>query len=199
MTVRSGMTSLIDQFAALVNDTDFASFTSQRAQDILDRHRVDFYQEPLLYTAQQIAVGSVAYHVYTSTHRNIEGTASGTVAFRLYDSLGTAIASGYTLDETNGIVRFTADQRGSIRYLDARAYDLYGAVADGWRERAGQLTGNYDFRVEGRSYSRSQWFEHCTKMASYYDSLRKNSGGGWGINSTGGVIERGDMIGAYRG
>jgi hypothetical protein len=186
------MTNLLEQFAAMVADTEFSSFTTQRAQDILDRHRLDVYQEPLSWTAQQVATGSVVYHVFTSQHRNLEGTASGTVAFRLYDSQGTAVTTGYTLDESNGIVRFTANQGGSARYIDARSYDLYGAVADGWRERAGQQAGGYDFRVEGRSYNRSQWFEHCMSMAAQYDSL-KTGASGWGYTTSRGVIERGDM------
>lgn len=196
MAIRSGMTNLIDQFLSLVDDSDNSIFTTQRAQDILDRYRADFYQEPLHCTQQQIGgggLGSVAYFVYTSVRNHLEGTASGTVAFRLYDSLGTVLTSGYTFDEQNGIIRFTADQAGSVRYLDGRSFDLYGAVAQGWRERAGKLVGNYDFRVEGRQYSRSQYFQHCREMASYYDSMR-SGGSGWDYASSSGVIERGDMI-----
>jgi hypothetical protein len=191
MAARSGMTNLISRFRSLVDDAGTAAFTDDRAQAILDGERFDFYQEPLAVTAQQVAAGSVAYHVYTSQYQNLEGTASGTVAFRLYDSLGTVITSGYTFDDQLGRFTFTASQAGSARYLDGRSYDLYGAAAAGWRERAGQQADGYDFRVEGRQFSRSQWFEHCMKMATFYDGQR-TSQGRWG--STVGVIERSDMI-----
>lgn len=193
MAARSGMTSLISQFRSLVDDTGTVAFTDDRAQEILDGNRFDFYQEPLTVTAQQIATGTVNYHVYTSQYKRLEGTASGTTAFRLYDSTGSAIATGYTLDDTNGIIRFTDTQAGSARYLDARSFDLYGAVAMAWRERAAQQADGYDFRVEGRQYSRSQWFKHCMDMAKQFDAMRSNVAGGWGSTTSFGVIERGDM------
>lgn len=191
MAARSGMTNLISRWRRLVDDTGTVAFSDDRAQEILDGERFDFYQEPLTVQAQQVAAGSVAYHVYTSIHHNLEGTASGTVAFRLYDSLGTVITSGYTFDDQLGRFVFTANQAGSARYLDGRSYDLNGAAAAGWRERAGMQADAYDFRVEGRQYSRSQWFKHCMDMAQYYESLRSNQAQ-WG--SWAGVIERSDMI-----
>lgn len=184
MAARTGMSSLISQFRNLVADTGTVSFTDDRAQQILDNRRFDFYQQPLVVTAQQIALGTVVYHTYTAPYGNLEGTASGTAAFRLFDSLGSVIASGYTLDAQNGVVVFTANQAGSARYLDGRSYDLYGAVADGWREQAGMKSGSFDFRVEGRAYSRSQWFKHCFEMARNYESMAHPSQA---------VMERGDM------
>lgn len=194
MAVRDGMLDLIDHWRSMVDDPDDGTvvFSDDRAQSILDAHRFDFYQEPLTVTPQQVASGSVAYHVYTSIHPNLEGTASGTVAFRLYNSLGTVITSGFTFDDQLGRFTFTANQAGTAYYLDGRSYDLNGAAAMGWRERAGKQAGGYDFRVEGRQYSRSQWFKHCMEMAQYYESLRSNVNR-WG--SIEGVIERGDMVG----
>lgn len=184
MAARSGMADLINQFRSLVDDAGTVSFTDDRAQQILDAHRIDFYQLPLAVTPQQVALGSVTYQVYTATYGNLEGTASGTVAFRLYDSSGAVISSGYTLDAQRGVFTFSANQAGSARYLDGRSYDLYGAAADGWRERAGKQSGSFDFRVEGRAYSRSQWFAHCAEMAKYYESMARPSQA---------VMERGDM------
>jgi hypothetical protein len=184
MSARSGMASLITQFRRLTDDAGTAIFTDDRVQEIFDNNRFDFYQDPLTVTAQQIASGTVGYHVYTSAYNNLEGTASGTVAFRLYDSRGTVLTTGYTADVQRGVFTFSASQAGSARYLDARAFDLYGAVAEGWRERAGLQANDYDFRVEGRQYSRSQWFKHCFDMASFYNKQAKPKQA---------VIERGDM------
>lgn len=167
MAARSGMSSLIAQFRSMVDDAGTASFTDDRAQEILDNNRLDLYQVPLVVTPLQ-AVGTVMYTVFESAYNNLEGTASGTVAFRLYDSLGSVITSGYTADMQRGRFTFTASQAGSARYIDCRSYDLNGAAADGWREKAAQQADGYDFRVEGRQFSRSQWFDHCIKLASYY-------------------------------
>lgn len=191
MAARAGMTNLIARWRSLVHDTGTVAFSDDRAQEILDGVRLDFYRESLTVTPQQVGSGSVGYHVYTAPYRNLEGTASGTVAFRLYDSLGTVITSGYTLDEQLGRFVFSASQAGSARYLDGRSYDLYGAAAAGWRELAGMRAEAYSFRVEGRAYSRSDWFKHCMTMAEYYEGLRSDVGR-WG--STVGVIERGDMV-----
>lgn len=171
MAVRSGMTNLISRWRSMVNDGSADAFDDERAQQILDGHRYDFYQEPLSVHPVQVAAGSVQYRVYTSEYRNLEGTASGTDAFRLYDSLGSAVTGTVTYDLLLGRFTFTSDQRGSARYLDARSFDLNGAAADAWRERAGQVSGNYDFRVEGRQFTRSQWFAHCMGMAAHYDSM----------------------------
>lgn len=190
MALRAGMIKLITQWREMVNDADGDAFDNERVQQILDQHRVDFYQQPLVATALQIAQNTVSYHVYTSAYQNLEGTASGTVAFRLYDSLGSAITSGYTLDEQLGKFVFAASQAGSARYLDGRSYDLYAAAAAGWRERAGKVASGYDFRVEGRQYSRSQYFQHCREMAEFYEAMRTNQSQ-W--SSTTGVIERSDM------
>lgn len=183
MAARSGMANLIAQFRRLVDDAGTVAFSDDRVQELLDSHRLDFYQASLTVTPQQV-VGSVAYHVFTAPHSNLEGTASGTAAFRLYDSFGSVITSGYTADVGCGVFTFTANQVGSARYLDGRSYDLYGAVADGWRERAAQQASGYDFRVEGRQYSRSQWFKHCADLAGYYDKMAR---------PTQATIERGDM------
>lgn len=183
MSARSGMTTLINQFRSLIGNAGTAVFTDDRVQEILDNHRIDFYQNQLTITPQEIN-NTVIYKVYSSQHTNLEGTASGSVAFRLYDSNGSTITSGFTFDSQKGRFIFDANQAGSARYLDGRSYDLYGAVADGWREYAGQLANHYDFRVEGRAFNRSQWFTHCAQMASYYDSLAKPSSA---------VIERNDF------
>lgn len=183
MSARSGMTTLINQFRSLVGNAGTAVFTEDRVQEILDNHRIEFYQNQLIITPQEVN-NTVVYKVYNSQYTNLEGTASGSVAFRLYDANGSAITNGFTFDAQRGTFTFDTNQAGSVRYLDSRSYDLYGAVADGWREYAGQLANHYDFRVEGRAYNRSQLFTHCAEMASYYDSLAKPSSA---------VIERGDF------
>lgn len=187
MAYRSGMYDLIEQLRYMIDDADITGYviSDNRLAEILDGNRVDFYQQPLVVTPQQVAAGTVAYHVYTAAYGNLEGTASGTAAFRLYDSHGSVITSGYTADMQRGVFTFTADQAGSARYVDGRSYDLNAAAAEGWRQRAAKQASGYDFRVEGRQYSRAQWFAHCRQMASMYAGQARPSTA---------VIERGDMV-----
>lgn len=170
MAVRSGMTTLISRWRRMVDDDGTAIWTDAQAQQILDQHRRDFYQEALTVTPVEIATGTVAYHVYMSAYSNLEEAASGTTAWRVYTSNGTEQGTAlYTPDYINGIVRFSADQGGTAYYLDGRSYDLHGAAADAWRERAADTAAYYSFGADGASYSRSHWFEHCMKMADHYD------------------------------
>jgi len=171
MAARSGMSELITEWRAKVGNVGTATISDDRAQQILDNARFDFWQEPLRAQPLTIGSGTVVYKVFYAPYQNLEGTASGTVAYRLYDSFGTAKTPD-SLDMQRGIFRFNADQAGSARYLDGRSYDLNGAAADGWRELSGLYASYYDFAQEGRKFSRSQWFEHCQSMARSFDGQK---------------------------
>jgi len=51
-------------------------------------------------------------------------------------------------------------------------YDLNSAAADVWDEIAAGLSGDFDFKVDGGDYARSQTFEHAMGRARYYRSRR---------------------------
>lgn len=170
MAARSGMADLISQWRSMVGNVGTATLSDDRAQQILDDNRYDFWQQPLAVQPLEVG-GSVVYKIYLSPYKNLEGTASGTVAYRLYNSGGTAVTPD-SLDMQRGVFRFNADQSGSARYLDGRSFDLNGAAADGWRDLAGLYSSYYDFQQEGRRFSRSQWFDHCQQMAANFDSQR---------------------------
>jgi len=176
----------------MVNDSGTVYFTDERAEDILDRNRLDFYGLSLDPQSRQVD-GSVWYTVYRGQYGFLEGSASGTTAFRLQDSNGTAITSGYTADYRLAVFTFDADQKGSARYLDGRAYDLNGAAADGWRELMGVSADAYNFSVENRSFSRSDWFKHCSDMALFYERQRTNVTLD-GYNNNWHEYERGDYL-----
>ena len=158
------------------------------AQDILDAHRGELWEKALAPVPVPLT-GTVVYQTYLVGAQNVEGTASGTTAWRLYDSNGTA-ATGYTLDSQRGIVSFTADQKGTAYYVDARSYDLNGAAAWGWRELAGSKAHLYRFTADGATYDRGQWFEHCMKMAAHFDAMATSSAAG-GLHV--GMMWRGDV------
>ena len=178
---RAGMGNLITIWRNLVDDQGTATWTNLEAQAILDYERKDFFNEALTYVPQAVSNGGTAstiYTVYHTTRRNLEESTSGTMAWRVFDSNGSMVStSGYSVDYKNGIVTFTADQAGSARYLNGREYDIYRAAARGWLERTGTKSSLYDFQADGAQYTKSQWFDHCVKMAEYYENLAAKSAG----------------------
>lgn len=171
MAARSGMSTLIGQVRRLVADEGSAVWTTDdEVEDSLDQTRIDIWSEEL--TPSPIhSSGDIVYYDYLLARADVEGTASGTLAWRLYDSNGDD-ATGYTLTGDRGLVHFHADQAGTTYWADYRTYDPFAAAADLWEERAADLSGRYDFTTGAASFKASQWFDHCTKMA---DRLRKQS------------------------
>lgn len=166
------MLNLLTRWRRMVNDTAGSVWSDTEAQELLDSYRTDIYQGELM-PAPQYVSGTTVYKVHMSPWENLEESASGTANFRLYDANGSAISSGYSTDYQRGIFTFTADQKGSVRYIDAKAYDLNAAAADGWRELMAAKASSYKFTADGATYERNQWFDHCQMMARYYDNLSK--------------------------
>lgn len=51
-------------------------------------------------------------------------------------------------------------------------YDLNGAAADIWQEKAAAVASKFDFSADGGNYSQSQQYEQFMKQARYYRSRR---------------------------
>jgi len=168
MAARSGMGNLILTWRRMADDTDSSVWTDDQAQEILDRRRADIWKEQL--TPQpSLEDGETVYKTFLSNRENYEEVGSGTTIWRVYDANGTMRGTAdYTANYTRGIIKFSADQEGSTRYLDARSYDLDGAAADAWKERAALVSSRYDIKAGQNQMSRSQWFKHCQAMAQFY-------------------------------
>ena len=173
---RAGMATLISRWRRMVADAGTAVWTDDQAQQILDTYRTDLWEVQLTPVPQLMGSATV-YQVHALGWENIEdGGLGGTAVFRLHDASGSAIGtSSFSADYLRGVFTFTADQKGSARYVDARSYDLNMAAADGWRELMASKAGLYKFTADGASYDRQQWFDHCREMATYYDKLSKPS------------------------
>jgi len=65
-------------------------------------------------------------------------------------------------------VTMAADQMGTALYLTGWSYDLNGAAADLWQERAGALAERADVSAGDNSIKRSQMMGHALDMAEYY-------------------------------
>ncbi len=166
---RAGLADLVTRWREMVADSAGSVWTNAEAQTILDSYRIDMYRRELTPVPANVG-GTTTWKTYLVGQQDIETVASGTAYWQVWDANGSAIGTAnYTADYQTGILTFSADQRGSVRYLDGRSFDLYGAAAHGWRELAGAKSGLYQFSADGASYNRQQWFDHCMQMAEYYD------------------------------
>ena len=170
MTTRAGMGNIISRLRRMVNDGSASAWNDNELQEILDRHRVDIWEQQLA-GIEMTQNGTALFTTYLAGWKDLEEAGSGTAAWRLFAANGTALGTAdWTADYINGIVTFNVDQAGSARYLDCRSYDLAGAAAQTWREAAGAKASYYTFNVDGQNLSRSDWFKHCMQMADYYDT-----------------------------
>lgn len=170
MTVRNGMIDLVSQFRSLVAESGTTIFSDDRVQTILDNNRLDYYQLPLR-VVSQIVSGSASYRWYSLPNLNyLEGTASGTALVRIFNYGGT-VETLYTSDFVNSQFTFDADTRGSAMYMTGRSYNFNKAVSEGWKEKAAYYAGNFDFKVEGRSFNKSQVIKNCMSMAEMFAGM----------------------------
>jgi len=168
MALRAGMTDLVLRTRRMVNDAGSAIWSDDEdIQDVLDLHRQRVYREPLEHERTLVGSGSAEYTVYHSRYGNYE--AGGTAYFQVEDSAGTQRGTAdYTADYIAGIVTMAADQMGTALYLTGWSYDLNGAAADLWQERAGALAERADVSAGDNSIKRSQMMGHALDMAEYY-------------------------------
>jgi len=150
--------------------------------EVLDRHRADVWFELLVPQISYIGGGSVAYYDYYSGHANYEETSGGTSIFQVQDAVGdTQGTSTWTADYQRGRVTFTSDTDGSAMYVTGRSYNLEGAAADIWRQKAAHYANAYDVSTDNHTLNRSQLVKHCREMADYYQAL--SGSGGQGITT----------------
>lgn len=64
-------------------------------------------------------------------------------------------------------------------------YDLYAAAAEGWRWKAGKIANAFDFSTDQQSFDKSNIFDHCQKMAAFYDARAGTSIYGAGVETSG--------------
>ncbi len=175
MTIRTGMAELIGQLRAMSDagtaDTEIAGtayWTDEQLESMLDRFRTDFRREKLI-PRQEFIGGEVLVRDYFTRRANLErDDGSGTV-WRITDAMGSAVAStAYTVNYDAGVIRFNTDQDGSARYLSGRSYDLYAAASEIWAHKAGHVAAYYDIDADNHHMSRSQYFEHCMNMMTFY-------------------------------
>lgn len=167
MAFRSGMAHLVTRLQRIVDDTAESVWTTQELQDTLDEHKIRIWRELLEMEKTELSATDYEYRVFHSRHTNLE--AGGSAYFNVEDATGTQRETAdFTADYVRGIVTTTVNQAGTGLYLTGWSYDLDGAAADLWRERAGRVASYYDVRTDGHNLSRSQWHKHCLTQAERY-------------------------------
>ncbi|MCK4302627.1 MAG: hypothetical protein KAY24_00100 [Candidatus Eisenbacteria sp.] len=178
MAARTGMTEVITHLRRLVDDAGSAAWTDNQLEDELDLHRTAYTFVELEDVTLFTAGGNVTldYVIPLAKRGWWERETGGTPVWRVYNYVGALVGTAtYTVNHQAGVLTFSSDQAGSARYLDGRRYDVNGAAAALWSERAASIQDAFDFRDPSGSYKRSQWFDHCLRMAQKYEMLSDHS------------------------
>lgn len=166
MAIRSGMTDLVSQFRSYLQESGTVIFSDERIQQILDSNSNYFNQHPLFVDPYYLN-RSIVYYDYFVNKSFLEGTATNTV--RIFNTNGSTVTN-YSSDFVNGKFTFSIDTRGSAYYMSGREFNFFKAVSEGWKEKASFYSTQFDFKVEGREYKKSQIIKSCLDLAKQYDS-----------------------------
>ena len=177
---RSGMAELIQRLRALTatGTADYtvgtvSYWTDDQLEDVLDRRRTDLRRDPLT-LEPLLDGGTTRYYDYYFARENVEGTASGTAAWRVENSNGSTIgASNYSLNIDSRVISFTTDTLGTAYYLSGRAYDMERAAADVWEQKAADVADRFDLEIDNHNMKRSQLYDHYMKMATQFKRRAK--------------------------
>ncbi|RMF48729.1 MAG: hypothetical protein D6749_14895 [Chloroflexota bacterium] len=178
MPVRLGLLPLIAHLRALcaVGEADLTVgaltyWTDELLQAELDATRRTVYGAPLIALPQFID-GAYRYYEYafpTALGTWIEEAAPES-GFAVRDAFGVAISSGFSVNYRARRVLFAEDQEGAAYTLDARSYDLYGAAASIWEQKAAFAAARVDWSAT-HGLKSSQEYEHCTAQAMRFRQL----------------------------
>lgn len=191
MALRAGMIENIRQLRAMsqATDSEYALlgenyFTDDQLQTVLDRYRLDVYQEmiePIPYSEHSTTI----YRDYYFRNGHVEAASSGTLIWQLQNSSYNAVSTAdYSIDYNAKLIRFSSTTDGGYHFLSYRSYNLNAAAAEVWRMKAANVAGRFDIRSDNHDLKRSQLTAQYLKMAEYYDKLSQQNadGGGKGGN-----------------
>jgi hypothetical protein len=180
MAARVGMATLIQELraacAAGTADYVLANVTywnDDQLQAELDRtQRV--YQFLELEIMPDYIDGEVQYFQFgipqmLGSYFEQDGVNSG---WAVKNSLGEVVSSSdYVADYQAGRITFTADQKGSVFFLDARVYNLNRAAANVWRWKASKVANRVDWSSDNHKISGSMERAQALEMAKYYSGI----------------------------
>lgn len=175
------MTNLIQRLREAAN-ADTGEFvlgggtywTDDQLQTKLDQNRRDIYEEPISPTPTFVDGASV-YLDYYWRGANVEEAESGSAAWLLQDSNGSAIGTAnYSIDYDARKISFSTSTDGAVYSLTYRTFNVNLAAADVWDVKAANVSRLFDVSTDNHSLKRSQLEAAYSKKAKEF---RRKSGG----------------------
>ena len=185
MAVRSGMKSLIRRLRQMceagpsdysLNGTTY--WSDEDLQDKLDEARRQVIDVPLVQRPQYVSGAYVykRYEIPRSVGNAVEGVASGSMVFRVYDSGGVDVdEADYSFNENDLTLEFSVDTEGTDYYWDGFVYDLQAAAREIWLAKAAHMHQAIDFQADGHRFDREAMYKHCIEMAEFHGMQRGGS------------------------
>lgn len=174
---RSTMTNLIQTVRgfAQAGTAEYTAGTvnywsDDQIQEVLDRHRYEVRFDPLESFPVTVGGGSVQWFDYQSSYRWFESTDGGTARFIVQDSTGATVTS-YTAQPQRGLITFNSNTGGTVYNLTGFAYDVYGAAADIWTQKAAQYAVKIDFKTDNHEVRRSHIMQNLDAMIARYTAM----------------------------
>ena len=184
MTARTGMANIISTFRGMTNagTADYTGgtatyWTDDQLQDVLDKHRSDFYHREMQSVGEYSTAGAVVTTRYYLGSFNVE---SGTAVFYIQNAEGTTLTetTDYTIDYSLGLVTFVSNTSGLDYFATYRSYDLNRAAAEVWRMKAAHYASFFNFSTHGHSIHKGELRKYALEMADYYTQ----AGGARGVD-----------------
>lgn len=187
------MTTALDalrlRLRRMVDDVGKAVWQDADLDTTMHSHRQRVYRDHLQVETTYTSGSTFVYKIFHSHFQDYEGYSAGAVdAFQVEDSVGAQRAIGTTdanPDYEAGIIQMATDQKGTALYVSGWSYDLNGAAADCWQERAAKVSSYYDVSLDGHGLSRGQMLKNCQAMYEMYASkaqatvVKMINQGGW--------------------
>lgn len=174
---RSTMTNLIQTVRgfAQAGTSEYTAgtvtyWTDDQIQEVLDRHRYEVRFDTLESFPVTVGGGSVQWFDYQSSYRWFESTDGGTARFIVQDSTGATVTS-YTAQPQRGLITFNSNTGGTVYNLTGFAYDVYGAAADIWTQKAAQYAVKIDFKTDNHEVRRSHIMQNLDSMIARYTAM----------------------------
>lgn len=134
-------------------------YTDEQIEQILDSRRIRLSRHQMVYEPELSAGGgtSVYKHAKIGYAWVEDETAGGTTAdMMITDSQGSIIGTAnYTFSAEDGFVSFTADQRGSARFITGWVHNPYKASVDVLTSWLNELVKMPDFQTDNMRVWRS--------------------------------------------
>ena len=181
MAIRDTMINIIQEVKIRTDTTDLTPssgfyWSDEEIENVLDRHRVDIWREPLV-AQETYSSGTVVYKTFYSDQTFLESTSAGTAIFYIENGSNQIVGTAnWTADYMRGVVEFTTDQGGTSHWLTARSYDPDAAAAEIWKMKAAKYATSFDFSTDNHSVKRGAVMKQCMEMAAFYESRAKSGG-----------------------